>query len=214
MGPGTPGLPHPRGPQHLPGWRDFRASGVGQDGWLWSRDRDLWVTGSEGRVNRGLHARAKGNAQKKARNGDWPGPGSGGQGTAAPQMAGAGGTLRREGGRGKPSARVAPQKCLLRALGQGPGTSSLHPSYASLHPDAVPWRTTWPPCPLSSFVYTPPQLLSLRSLEGMEGRDRGRRTYRGATLRLLDKAKAVLYLERPSEVFSAHSETTKVLFCF
>lgn len=104
-GPGTPGLPHPRGPQHLPGWRDFRAPRVGQNGWLWSRDRDLWVTGSEGRVNRGLHARAKGSAQKKASKGDWPGPGSGGQETAAPQAAG---TLRREG-RGKPSARVAPR---------------------------------------------------------------------------------------------------------
>lgn len=107
----------------------------------------------------------------------------------------------------------SPQRCLLRALRQGPVASSLHPSCAPPHPGAVPGRTPWPPRPLGSSADTPPQLLPLTTLEGMEGRDRGRRTYWGATLRLLDKAKAARCLERLGGLFSARSET-KVLFCF
>lgn len=75
------------------------------------------------------------------------------------------------------------------------------------------WEAPLSHCPLGSFEDTPPQLLALMSLEGMEGRDRRRRTYRGATLRLLDKAKAAPGLENPGEASLARRET-KVLFCF
>lgn len=122
--------------------------------------------------------------------------------------------LRR---RGRCSEKVAenlvPEVPPARAQA-GPGSRQPAPLRRTSAPRRCSGHTPWPPCPLGSFVDTPPQLLSLRSLEGIEGRDRGRRTYRGATLGLLDKAKAALYLERPRGVFSARSETTKVLFCF